>query len=48
LQHELRDARDDIKKARTDFGGMKKRALEDIDRAIDQIELALRKMRPRR
>ena len=45
---DLRDARKELKESKTDFGGLKKRALGDIDRAVEQIDLALSKVRPGR
>jgi hypothetical protein len=40
--HDLREARDDVKKSRSKFEGLKERAVRDIDRAIDQIELCIK------
>jgi hypothetical protein len=39
---DLRDARDELRTARGDFGGLKDRALDDIDRAIGDILTLIR------
>jgi hypothetical protein len=40
--HELRQARHNLKEASGDFGGHRAEALRDVDRAIEQVERALR------
>ena len=40
--HELREAREELKEAAHDFGGHRKEALEAVDAAIKQLELALK------
>jgi hypothetical protein len=38
---DLRDARDELKAADTDFGGHKKAALEAVNIAIDQLKICI-------
>jgi hypothetical protein len=40
--HELRQAHHNLKEASGDFGGHRAEALRDVDRAIEQVERALR------
>src|SRR5207237_359635 len=39
--HELREAKNDLKTAAHDFGGHRKKALEDLEVAIGQVKAAL-------
>ena len=41
--HDLREARDELRAAKADFGGMKDRALEDIDIAVGNIVALMRR-----
>jgi hypothetical protein len=40
--HELKEARNELKTAKHDFGGHRELALRDVNYAIEQIELALK------
>ncbi|MBI3407587.1 MAG: hypothetical protein HY040_04435 [Planctomycetes bacterium] len=40
--HELKEARTELKEAAHDFGGHRERALRDVNRAIEQLELAIK------
>jgi hypothetical protein len=40
--HELREARTELKEAKHDFKGHRERALQDVNYAIEQLELALK------
>lgn len=40
--HELREAKRELEKADHDFGGHKKEAIEAVNHAIKQLELALK------
>jgi len=40
--HELREAHKELKEAKHDFGGHREKALEKVDHAIKQLELALK------
>ena len=42
---DLRDARDELRSAKADAGGLKERALEDIDVAIGDIQTLVRDRR---
>lgn len=40
--HELKEARKELKEAKHDFGGHREKAVEKVDHAIKQLELALK------